>query len=112
MRYRIYVIAASAFIVGAIPGAAADLGPAIVDYEPPPPAPPAYVVPLPPRYIAPPAYVTPPPRIAAPLEERCASQWRCGPWGCGWQRVCAPGPAYGPAPYGEHPQPGGYYPPD
>ena len=112
MRYRMCIIAASAFIVVAVPAAAADLGPAVVDYEPPPPAPPAYVAPLPPRYVAPPAYVIPPPRIAAPLEERCASQWRCGPWGCGWQRVCAPGPAFGPALYGEDPQPEGYYRPD
>jgi len=109
MRYRMCVIAASAIIVGAFPAAAADLGPAVADYEPAPPAPPAYGAPVPPRYVAPPPYAVSPPRVAAPIEERCTSAWRCGPVGCGWQRVCAPGPAYGPEPYGDYPPPGRYY---
>ena len=29
-----------------------------------------------------------PPRRHAPT---CDLQWRCGPWECGWQRVCYPG---------------------
>ena len=24
----------------------------------------------------------------------CRRIWRCGPWGCGWRRVCRPGFAY------------------
>jgi hypothetical protein len=35
----------------------------------------------------------------------CRRVWRCGPYGCGWRRVCswtAPGPYYGYAPYYGH----------
>jgi hypothetical protein len=34
----------------------------------------------------------------------CPPVWRCGPWGCGWRRICYGGPI---APYGFY---GGYRP--
>jgi hypothetical protein len=41
----------------------------------------------------------------------CTSAWRCGPWGCGWQRICprvCPG-RYSCAPlYGAYGPYGGY----
>src|SRR5262245_24862689 len=50
------------------------------------------------------------PYAVLPVRPACDRQWRCGPWGCGWQRVCypevyarpyrgyppPPGPGYGP----------------
>jgi hypothetical protein len=34
----------------------------------------------------------------------CGRVWRCGPWGCGWRRVCSwrPGPYWGPRRWGWH----------
>jgi hypothetical protein len=70
-------------------------------YGPPPPAyeSPPYYGPRtdygpPPEYGPPPrTYVPPPytlPYTAAPARPTCERQWRCGPWGCGWRRICYP----------------------
>jgi hypothetical protein len=58
------------------------------DYGPPP----EYG--LPPEYgPSPRVYARPPypiPYAASPARPACDLQWRCGPWGCGWRRVCYP----------------------
>jgi hypothetical protein len=70
-------------------------------YGPPPSAyelPPSYRPPIdygPPPEYGPPrrTYERPPytiPYAAAPAHPACGLQWRCGPWGCGWRRVCYP----------------------
>lgn len=33
------------------------------------------------------------------VQYRCRRVWRCGPWGCGWRRVCWGAPIY---PYGAY----------
>jgi len=45
----------------------------------------------------PPSNYGPPPRpphaipyAVSPIRPVCDRQWRCGPWGCGWRRVCYP----------------------
>jgi hypothetical protein len=52
------------------------------DYGPPsdygPPRRPPYAIPFAPS----------PPRFA--VRPACDLQWLCGPWGCGWRRVCYP----------------------
>src|SRR5215831_623121 len=42
----------------------------------------------PPHAFGPPSYATP--YAASPMRPACDLQWRCGPWGCGWRRVCYP----------------------
>ena len=69
-------------------------------YSPPSPygQPPGYAPPdeygTPPAYSLPRrAYGPPPygiPYAASPVRPACGLQWRCGPWGCGWRRVCYP----------------------
>jgi len=56
------------------------------DYGPPsdyglPPRPPHAI----PYAVSPRSYVIRPQSFAA-----CDRQWQCGPWGCGWRRVCYP----------------------
>src|SRR3954447_1084592 len=84
----VVVMLATAAIVAAWPlqlSKAADVGP-----------PPVY------GYTPPPPFV-PPPGLVVRVEPRCEPVWRCGAYGCGWQRVCAGGlyarPRPGPRPY-------------
>lgn len=52
------------------------------------------------------------PYAASPIRPACDLQWRCGPRGCGWRRVCYPeviarpyrgyGPPPGPGYYGPY----------
>jgi hypothetical protein len=51
--------------------------------------------------LAAPARLTIDARHLNPVETvGCRSVWRCGPYGCGWRRVCfAPRPYYSPSPY-------------
>ena len=90
------------------------------EYEPPPAYGPRSAYGLPPRYDQPddygplPDYGPPPrpPRVipyaASPVRPGCDLQWRCGPWGCGWHRVCYPQlyarpyRGYGPGYYGPY----------
>ncbi len=89
--------AATALVSAGAQARAADLYP-----EAPPPA----------AEAPPPAFA--PPRVAvvpeAPIvvEPRCPAIWRCGYWGCGWQRACPPLTAelY---PYPRHYGPYSYY---
>ena len=32
--------------------------------------------------------------LVTQVQYGCPPVWRCGPWGCGWRRVCWGGPAY------------------
>jgi hypothetical protein len=97
-------------------GAPPDYGPR-PDYGPPSrayrPRPPAYGPPIdygPPHAYGPAPYPTP--YAASPARPACDLQWRCGPWGCGWRRVCYPevyarpyrgfGPPPGPGDYGPY----------
>jgi hypothetical protein len=43
---------------------------------------------LPPRAYEVPQYATP--YGTSPGRPACNLQWRCGPWNCGWRRVCHP----------------------
>ena len=86
-------------------------------YDPPPGyGPPSTYGPVP-LYAPPPDYDPPrPPRsipyAVSPVRPACDVQWRCGPRGCAWRRVCYPevfarpyrgyGPPPGPAYYGPY----------
>jgi hypothetical protein len=41
--------------------------------------------------------------LVTPVQYGCPPVWRCGPYGCGWRRVCWGGPAYPYYGYGYRP---------
>src|SRR5215470_1463624 len=88
MRHIFFATAATAVLVaiGAFPdrAGAADVGGPPPGYGPP-------------SVYGPPSSYGPPPRpphaipyAVSPIRPVCDRQWRCGPWGCGWRRVCYP----------------------
>jgi hypothetical protein len=41
--------------------------------------------------------------LVTQVQYGCPPVWRCGPWGCGWRRVCYGGPIYPYYGYGYRP---------